>query len=314
MVSWLLATAMVMTCVPMNISASDFGEESADTVFLWEEGVESEEEASADIFVDTYEEPEIQSDGQTDSSENVQQEENAGAVLSEEETDGDEAGDKGITETEAAETDTTETDISENEISETEITDAESTETEIPEAAQEEETGAQTAEQDDFAGFVALADSGDVVEGYVLMNIPYNEFYKGEKSVDVVSAATTKKRSNQTLAGGSYHVGEDGSDITGVIFPVKLQEGVELSGEKYTKADTAEALFSGASYTYAAMNKIPAVYKELSSDGSFGPVQGTKTAAEASVELKLDDKHADYDLEISGLALAEGESVSGVVL
>ena len=67
-----------------------------------------------------------------------------------------------------------------------------------------------------------------------LMNIPYDEFYsaetaKNEVKVDVFSSATKSKTRTGTLAGGSYHVNEDGSDITGVIYSVKLGEGVSLA-------------------------------------------------------------------------------------
>ena len=56
---------------------------------------------------------------------------------------------------------------------------------------------------------------------YVLMNIPYGEFYKAElgenaAAVDAVSSATKNKTRIGTLAGGAYHVNPDGTDITGV--------------------------------------------------------------------------------------------------
>lgn len=42
---------------------------------------------------------------------------------------------------------------------------------------------------------------------YVLMNIPYAEFYaaEGDDSVDAVSSATKNKPRTKTLSGGSYH-------------------------------------------------------------------------------------------------------------
>ena len=62
---------------------------------------------------------------------------------------------------------------------------------------------------------------------YVLMNIPYNEFYKAElgenaPEVDAVSSATMNK-TRSGLAAGSYHVNTDGTDITGVIYPVRVK-------------------------------------------------------------------------------------------
>ena len=57
-------------------------------------------------------------------------------------------------------------------------------------------------------------------EVYVLMNIPYADFYKadGVTGADTVSSAT-KQKTRASLAAGSYHVNSDGSDITGVTFP-----------------------------------------------------------------------------------------------
>ena len=71
-------------------------------------------------------------------------------------------------------------------------------------------------------------------EVYVLMNIPYADFYKadGVTGADTVSSAT-KQKTRASLASGSYHVNSDGSDITGVTFPVKISDGSVL--EKYTQ-------------------------------------------------------------------------------
>ncbi|MBR2188734.1 MAG: hypothetical protein IJ860_04925, partial [Eubacterium sp.] len=73
--------------------------------------------------------------------------------------------------------------------------------------------------------------------GYVLMNIPYSEFYaaEGVSGVDAVSSATVKTY-NQTMAGGSYHAGygapEDISEaqILGVTYPVKVSGKADLEG------------------------------------------------------------------------------------
>ena len=59
--------------------------------------------------------------------------------------------------------------------------------------------------------------------GYVLMNIPYGEFYaaEGVESVDAVTSATKMKPRTGTLAGGSYHVNADSvaeETITNVTF------------------------------------------------------------------------------------------------
>ena len=53
------------------------------------------------------------------------------------------------------------------------------------------------------------------------MNIPYDVFYKAETTnndvkVDAFTSATKNKTRTGSLAGGSYHVNADGSDITGI--------------------------------------------------------------------------------------------------
>lgn len=89
----------------------------------------------------------------------------------------------------------------------------------------------------------ALTDAMDALEPkipevqkevYVLMNIPYADFYKadGVTGADTVSSAT-KQKTRASLASGSYHVNSDGSDITGVTFPVKISDASVL--EKYTQ-------------------------------------------------------------------------------
>ena len=120
-------------------------------------------------------------------------------------------------------------------------------------------------------------------EVYVLMNIPYADFYKadGVTGADTVSSAT-KQKTRASLASGSYHVNSDGSDITGVTFPVKISDGSVL--EKYTQVtDESEvtittnikgkentvtykgqdALFESASYSYYTLSDTPSYYKEV---------------------------------------------------
>lgn len=64
--------------------------------------------------------------------------------------------------------------------------------------------------------------------GYVLMNIPYAEFYRAEVNndvdVDVFTSATLNKTRTPGLSGGSYHANTDGSKINGITFPVKVGE------------------------------------------------------------------------------------------
>ena len=65
---------------------------------------------------------------------------------------------------------------------------------------------------------------------YVLMNIPYDKFYEAEGDKDDVDAVTsaTLNKTRSSLAAGSYHVNSDGSDITGVTYPVKISDASAL--------------------------------------------------------------------------------------
>lgn len=177
---------------------------------------------------------------------------------------------------------------------------------------------------------------------YVLMNIPYDEFYAAEVrnpvEVDGVSSATLTKTLAGTLVGGSYHVDAGGSDITGVIFPVKVTED-ELEGLKQvTDADSVDitvtlkgnttattyagpdALFQNGSYAYYRLDSVPAAYKEMrvNADGSysFSAVRSAVTALDGvAATLKTETKRGDYEIDLEGLTLDTAASpVSGVVL
>ena len=113
---------------------------------------------------------------------------------------------------------------------------------------------------------------------YVLMNIPYDVFYKAETTnndvkVDAFTSATKNKTRTGSLAGGSYHVNADGSDITGITYPVKVDSSVDLSKYKQVtdsdsvsitvtnrgKTTTTEykgkdALFENESYAYYTLS------------------------------------------------------------
>lgn len=176
-------------------------------------------------------------------------------------------------------------------------------------------------------------------EVYVLMNIPYADFYKadGVTGADAVSSAT-KQKTRGTLVAGSYHVNSDGSDITGVTFPVKISDASSL--EKYTqitdeskvdittqsKAGEAtttytgkDALFESASYSYYVLSEAPSYYKEatVNSDGSlsFGEIKGAKvqTLSDATTKFSTSSRYGDYQLNISGLP-SEIKTVYGVVI
>lgn len=177
-------------------------------------------------------------------------------------------------------------------------------------------------------------------EVYVLMNIPYADFYKadGVTGADTVSSAT-KQKTRASLASGSYHVNSDGSDITGVTFPVKISDGSVL--EKYTQVDDEsevtittnikgkentvtykgqDALFESASYSYYTLSDTPSYYKEatVNADGnlSFSEVKGTEptTLTNATTEFSTSSRYGDYQLDITSEDLKNVNTVYGVVV
>ena len=177
-------------------------------------------------------------------------------------------------------------------------------------------------------------------EVYVLMNIPYADFYKadGVAGADTVSSAT-KQKTRASLAAGSYHVNSDGSDITGVTFPVKISDASVL--EKYTQVtDKSEvtittnikgkentvtykgqdALFESASYSYYTLSDTPSYYKEatVNEDGSlsFSEVKGEEptTLTNAKTEFSTSSKYGDYQLDITSEDLKNVNTVYGVVV
>lgn len=174
------------------------------------------------------------------------------------------------------------------------------------------------------------SEKPDVTTGtYVLMNIPYDQFYAADVNnsvkVDAFTSATKNKVRTAGLAGGSYHVDNTGNEITGVTFPVKVGDGVDLS--KYTKITDEssvditvtnrgqtstttytgkDALFESASYSYYTLSETPKYYKEvtLNADGSlsFGKTQGTaKTVSGVTPELTTQSSYGDYQLNLDGL-------------
>ena len=194
----------------------------------------------------------------------------------------------------------------------------------------------------------ALTDAMDALEPktpevqkevYVLMNIPYADFYKadGVTGADAVSSAT-KQKTRGTLVAGSYHVNSDGSDITGVTFPVKISDASSLekytqitdeskvdittqskAGETTTTYTGKDALFESTSYSYYVLSEAPSYYKEatVNSDGSlsFGEIKGTEvqTLSDATTKFSTSSRYGDYQLNISGLP-SEIKTVYGVVI
>lgn len=166
---------------------------------------------------------------------------------------------------------------------------------------------------------------------YVLMNIPYSDFYAAEsknEGTDVVTSAT-KQKTRSTLAAGSYHVNSDGSDISGVTFAVKVGEGdidwskftrvtddssvqitTSIKGKESTTTYTGkDALFESDSYSYYVLpaGETPTNYKELTLDAqgklSFGAVEGAeaKELTGVTADFKTSSKYGDYEIDFENL-------------
>lgn len=177
---------------------------------------------------------------------------------------------------------------------------------------------------------------------YVLMNIPYADFYKAELDlnkndvkVDATTSAT-KVKTRSALANGSYHADNTGEHISGITYPVKIKAGTDLS--KLTKITDAskvsitvnmkgkettteykgkDALFESADYSYYELSTAPAYYKELTVNEngtySFGKTTATeKTVEGAAIEkFKTSSKYGDYQLNLNFDKVADSDQISG---
>ena len=193
-------------------------------------------------------------------------------------------------------------------------------------------------------GRTELAAENDSEYVSLWMNIPYADFYAAELKnsvpVDAVSSATLNKtRSGGMMSGGSYHVNADGSDITGVIFPVLMPRDADLGGYTQVTEDSSvtitvtnrgqtsettytgrDALFEAPSYSYYVADSIPAFYKvaSIAEDGelTFGKAQGVTTALSGvSASLLTDTAYGDYQLNLMDSGLDDlAPTVYGVIL
>lgn len=162
---------------------------------------------------------------------------------------------------------------------------------------------------------------------YVMMNIPYSDFYRAELSgnaeVDTVTSATKSKTlTGKSLAAGTYHVNDDGSDITGVSYPVRISKDalkdlnqitdsdsfevtVTLRGQTSTETYTGiEALFGAESYSYYLLDEEPENYKvaTVNSSGklSFGKAVGEVTTVEdPEFSFSTSSSFGDYQIDLS---------------
>ena len=186
-------------------------------------------------------------------------------------------------------------------------------------------------------------------EAYVLMNIPYDDFYKAElKNNDVkvdTFTSATKQKTRSGYAKGSYHVNVDGSDITGVTFPVKVSDISVLKDKKQIKDNDSvsittaikgkettteykgkDALFESNSYSYYVLSEEPSYYKELTvgEDGSFtfSAIEGksaTPETKQVQAEFKTKSNYGDYQLkfdktEFNSIINTDTDTVYGAVI
>ena len=184
-----------------------------------------------------------------------------------------------------------------------------------------------------------------IAGAYVLMNIPYADFYdaelgEGAAAVDAVTSATKMKPRTGGLAGGSYHVDPEGTDISGVIYPVFVKDMSALEGLKeVTDADKlsitvtnrgqestseylgSDALFESANYSYYKLTEKPARSKALTvgADGkfSFSAVSGRAATVEGVTgDIEYESHHNnDVEITLSGTTgIENGQAVSGVIV
>lgn len=173
----------------------------------------------------------------------------------------------------------------------------------------------------------ALEKNAVAKEVYVLMNIPYDKFYaaEGVDYADVVTSATLNK-TRSSLAAGSYHVSSDGSDITGIVYPVKLEDAsalnkltqvtdsskvditVSMKGKETTTTyEGKDALFESPSYSYYMLSEVPSYYKKatVNEDGSlsFGKAEGAEvqTLSNVTADFRTSSNYGDYQMNLSGL-------------
>ena len=221
---------------------------------------------------------------------------------------------------------------------------AEDSDVEAEEAVEDAETAnEEVSEEDSFSAeatedeFVAEAGA-DQTEGeaYVLMNIPYDDFYKAELKnndvkVDAFTSATLNKSRTSGMMNGNaaYHVDPNGTDVSGVTFPVKVSDISVLKDQKKVTDDDSvsitttnrgqtstktyegkDSLIENASYSYYVLSEAPSYYKELTvkEDGSFAfsDVKGaTETTVETTGVLTTETTYGDYQLDIDSKAFAE---------
>ncbi len=206
-------------------------------------------------------------------------------------------------------------------------------------------TGIRYYKQDGVFDLAVDVDVPQALPEYVLMNIPYADFYaselaQGSAAVDAVSSSTLNKPRTGTLAGGSYHVDPAGTDISGVIFPVKVGKGFQLDPDKQITDESSvsitvtnrgkettteytgrEALFEAPDYSWYALgeDEVPAYFKEAKTNHgttSFGAVQGDVSFVEGVTgDVTIGARHANIEIKLNSTdGVAQGDAVAGAVV
>lgn len=158
---------------------------------------------------------------------------------------------------------------------------------------------------------IVMLDKAGATEqfAYVIMNVPYDDFYKAEgvtavNGVDAVTSATMRKSRMNTAdgltAGTYYKTAEDEKSdaIRGVVCTVRV-----------AKSDLAKlnaSLTEHDDYYYTTLDSVPENYKELAigKDGSysFGKTTAavdTETLKDTTVTFKTSSKYGDYQIKFS---------------
>lgn len=171
---------------------------------------------------------------------------------------------------------------------------------------------------------------------YVMMNIPYDAFYKSElKNNDVhvdafTSATLNKSRTAGMMNGNSaYHTDTAGTNLAGVTFPVRITDPSVLQSLKQVKDEDSvtitvtnrgqtsqntytgeKALIENDNYAFYVLKDAPSYYKELQVDGegniTFGAVQGmSQTTVSVSSKFMTETTYGDYELDLDDAAFQE---------
>ena len=199
----------------------------------------------------------------------------------------------------------------------------------------------------------AFAAGESNFSGYVLMNIPYSEFYSAGSAdigdVDAVTSATNKT-GNYGKAGGAYHSGttasiaedgtvsavggENGSKVQGVTWAVKVDslDAVKaLGGKEITDTSTVttataahgnvssntlvgyETLTEAPAYSYYVLDKEPDSYLILK-DKTFKEGKTTVVNNTIDVTASYGTNWGDIQLNTGEAEAASDKIINGIVL